>query len=151
MTANNSVDVLNKLIEINNDRVAGYETAMGETKETDLQSLFRELMATSQNALSELRAEVSRLGGKVEEGTMLSGKIYRAWMDAKAAVTGGDRGAILSSCEYGEDVALDAYNHVLEEHTDVLTNEQLDMIRSQHVKVRADHDRIRRLRDQALA
>lgn len=151
MTANNSVDVLNKLIEINNDRVAGYETAMGETKETDLQSLFRELMATSQNALSELRAEVSRLGGKVEEGTMLSGKIYRAWMDAKAAVTGGDRGAILSSCEYGEDVALDAYNHVLEEHTDVLTNDQLDMIRKQQTKIRADHDRVRSLRDQALA
>lgn len=151
MNANNSIDVLNKLIEINNDRVAGYETASGETKEADLQSLFRELTATSQTNLTELRAEVNRLGGKAEEGTMLSGKIYRAWMDAKAALTGGDRGGILSSCEYGEDMALDTYNHVLEEHTNVLSSDQLELVRKQQANLRADHDRVRALRDEALA
>lgn len=151
METNKTTSALNTLIEINNDRVAGYKTATDETKDTDLRMLFGELTQTSQENLSELRAEVKRLGGEPEEGTMLSGKIYRMWMDAKAALTGGDRGSILSSCEYGEDVALEAYDKVLETSTGDLTNDQLDMIRRQYTKLRQDHDRVKELRDRALA
>lgn len=149
MENSKTVDALNELIEINNDRVEGYETASKETDSADLQSLFAELARTSHNNLSELRSEVSRQGGKAEEGTRVTGKFFRAWMDVKAALTGNDRGAILSSCEFGEDKALEAYEHVLENHTDVLNGQQLDMIRNQQSKLRADHDRVRGLRDAA--
>jgi uncharacterized protein (TIGR02284 family) len=144
-----TIDALNELIEINNDRVEGYDTASKETKSDELKNLFAQWSRTSQDNLSELRAEVSRLGGKPEEGTRVTGKFFRAWMDVKAALTGDDRGAILSSCEFGEDQALEAYEHVFENHTDVLTNEQLDMIRKQQTALRADHDRVRSLRDAA--
>lgn len=149
MENSKTVDALNELIEINNDRVEGYETASKETDSADLQSLFAELARTSHHNLSELRAEVSRLGGKAEEGTRVTGKFFRAWMDVKAALTGNDRGAILSSCEFGEDKALEAYEHVFENHTAVLNGEQLEMIRNQQSKLRADHDRVRGLRDAA--
>jgi len=142
-----TIDALNELIEINNDRVEGYETASSETKSSDLKSLFSELTRTSQNNLSELRSEVNRLGGKPEEGTRVTGKFFRVWMDVKAALTGDDRGAILNSCEFGEDKALEAYEHVFENHTDQLNNEQLDMIRKQQTALRADHDRVKALRD----
>lgn len=144
-----SIDALNELIEINNDRIEGYETAAKETKSGDLKRLFAELSDTSQHNLSELRAEVNRLGGKPEEGTRITGKFFRVWMDVKAALTGDDRGAILDSCEFGEDKALEAYEHAFEHHTDALTSEQLDMIRKQQTKLRADHDRVRALRDAA--
>lgn len=149
MENSKTVDALNELIEINNDRVEGYETASKETESADLKSLFAELARTSHNNLSELRSEVSRLGGKAEEGTRVTGKFFRAWMDVKAALTGNDRGAILGSCEFGEDKALEAYEHVLENHTDVLTADQLDLIREQQLDLRADHDRVRALRDAA--
>lgn len=142
-----TIDALNELIEINNDRVEGYETASKETEAADLKSLFAELSRTSYDNLSELRAEVSRLGGSPEEGTRVTGKFFRAWMDVKAALTGNDRGAILGSCEFGEDKALEAYEHVFENHTDELTNDQLDMIRKQQAALRVDHDRVRDLRD----
>jgi uncharacterized protein (TIGR02284 family) len=145
-----TVDALNELIEINNDRVEGYETASKETKSADLKALFFDLSQTSHNNLSELRSEVSRLGGKPEDGTRTTGKFFRAWMDAKAALTGDDRGGILSSCEFGEDKALEAYEHVFEHHTDALNNEQLDMIRKEQASLRKDHDRVRSLRDAAL-
>jgi hypothetical protein len=45
-----SIDVLNKLIEINNDRIEGYQTASDETKESDLKELFSKLSNTAQNA-----------------------------------------------------------------------------------------------------
>lgn len=146
-----TIDALNELIEINNDRVEGYETASKETKDADLKALFYELSQTSQDNLSELRSEVKRLGGTAEEGTRVTGKIYRNWMDLKAAVTGSDRGGILSSCEFGEDKALEAYEHVFENHTAVLNMEQLDMIRKEQSSLRKDHDRVKALRDEALA
>jgi uncharacterized protein (TIGR02284 family) len=69
MENSKNISALNDLIVINNDRVEGYETASGETKDMDLKSLFSGLQNTSHNNLTELRAEVRRLGGDVEEGT----------------------------------------------------------------------------------
>jgi len=148
MENSKQISALNNLIEINNDRVEGYETAAKETKDADLQRLFATLQVTSHDNLSELRAEVLRLGGEVEEGTRITGKFFRAWMDVKAALTGNDRGTILDSCEFGEDKALEAYESALENRAD-LTAEHVALIQSQQTKLRADHDRVKALRDQA--
>lgn len=142
------ISVLNDLIEINNDRVEGYETAAKETKDADLQGLFASLKATSFTNLSELRTEVTRLGGEVEEGTRTTGKFFRAWMDVKAALTGNDRGVILDSCEFGEDKALEAYEEALDNRSD-LPAEYVFLIQNQQMKLRADHDKVKALRDQA--
>src|ERR1044071_8103095 len=99
-TANKEVvDSLNNLIQINNDRIQGYLTASKETEESDLKSVFSEMMQTSQECRRELAQEVTRLGGTPIEGTTVSGKFYRAWMDIKAALTSKDRKTILNSCE----------------------------------------------------
>lgn len=149
MTMENSkqIDALNKLIEINNDRIEGYETASKEAKDTDLKSLFGELASTSQRNVSELRAEVTRLGGKPEEGTRVTGKFFRAWMDVKAAFTGNDRHTILDSCEFGEDKALETYDSVLEKDNSHLSGEQTQLVSQQQTTLRADHDRVKALRD----
>ncbi len=112
MEKEKSIEVLNKLIEINNDRIEGYETASKETNETDLKTLFSQLIQTSKKCRQELVDQVQKLGGKVNEGTRITGKFFRAWMDVKAALTNKDRKAILSSCEQGEDVAKDTYKKV---------------------------------------
>lgn len=141
------IDVLNQLIEINNDRVEGYETASKETDAADLKSLFADLQSTSHNNLTALRSEVNRLGGTPEEGTRVTGKFFRAWMDVKAALTGNDRQTILNSCEFGEDKALETYENVLADDASVLSSEQSAMVREQQSKLRADHDRVKALRD----
>jgi len=143
------IDVLNKLIEINNDRVEGYETAAKETDSADLKSLFATLQATSDKNLSELRSQVTRLGGTPEEGTRVTGKFFRAWMDVKAALSTNERQTVLNSCEFGEDKALETYEEVLENKSSELTSEELEMIRSQQANLRADHDRVKALRDAA--
>ena len=107
------IDVLNKLIEINNDRIESYETASKETEENDLKILFAGFITTSQKCKQELVHEVLNLGGTPEEGTRITGKFFRVWMDVKAALTNKDRKAILKSCEYGEDVAVDTYEKAL--------------------------------------
>ena len=147
MTSTDSITALNELVVINNDRVAGYRTAIEETSDSNLRSTFLELINTSEKNLSELIEAVYNLGGEPDESTKTTGKLYRVWMDAKAALTGGDRHQILSSCEYGEDVALEAYEHVLEHHADELSSPHLELVRSQKTRMQADHDKVKAMRD----
>ncbi len=145
-----TVDALNELVTINNDRIEGYKTASDETEEQDLKTLFSGFIRTSQQCKTELEDSVNRLGGEVAEGTLTTGKFFRVWMDVKAAITGKDRKAILDSCEFGEDAAVKAYEHVLKEHLEDLTAEQQTIVRSQYTIIKADHDKIKSMRD-ALA
>ena len=147
MNTEKAIEVLNTLVEINNDRIEGYETAMKETEEGDLKSLFTTFKQTSLNCKGILESEVQRMGGKPEEGTRTSGKFYRAWMDIKAALTGKDRKAILNSCEYGEDVAVATYDNVLKNDCEELTADQRNMVKEQYRLIKADHDKVRNLRD----
>jgi len=147
MQKQNSIEVLNTLITINNDRIEGYETASKETEEKDLENLFTEFISHSQKCKQELVTEVVKLGGEVEEGTLLSGKFFRVWMDVKAALTGKDRKAILNSCEYGEDVAVDTYKKALSNNLDDISSEQKTMLTAQQAHIKADHDKVKAMRD----
>ncbi len=147
MHNDNKIEVLNKLITINNDRIEGYETAAKETEEQDLKSLFAQFSYTSQKCKQELSNEVTKLGGTPAEGTLTSGKFFRVWMDVKTALTGKDRKAILNSCEYGEDMAKDTYKKVLENDLENLNAEQHSMIKAQHILLVADHDKVKALRN----
>ena len=53
-------------------------------------------------------------------------------MDAKAALTGSDRKAILNSCDYGESVAVETYEKVLMQHLEELTFDQKLLVKAQH-------------------
>jgi uncharacterized protein (TIGR02284 family) len=147
MGKNKTIDVLNSLITINNDRIEGYETASKETEEHDLKTLFAQFISTSQKCKQELVREVHTWGGEEAEGTKASGKFFRAWMDVKAALTGKDRKAILNSCEFGEDEALNTYDKVLKNDLEHLSEEQQTMIINQKSLLKADHDHVKALRD----
>lgn len=147
MENDKKIAALNSLIEINNDRIEGYDTAANETNESDLKSLFAELSTTSHENLDALRVEIEKLNGTAESGTRTTGKFFRAWMDVKAALTGNDRHEILSSCEFGEDKALEAYDNLLDENDAGLDSTQLALIRTQQARLRADHDKVKSLRD----
>ncbi len=142
------VEVLNDLIEINNDRITGYEKAADETKnvDVDLQAIFHKMADESRKYKSELVNEVNRLGGEPSTGTTNSGKIYRVWMDVKATFTGKDRQAILESCEFGEDAAQKAYKLALESDADIDVDTR-QLITSQQSSLKTSHDLIKKYRD----
>src|SRR5262249_50737728 len=116
MTLNKkTIEILNDLVRINNDRVTGYENANKETatKDSDLRDLFSDLASDSRSYAGQLSEYITRSGEEPARGTTGSGKVYRIWMDLKAAITGKDRKAILASCEFGEDAAQRAYEQAL--------------------------------------
>src|SRR6202020_2078471 len=111
-----TIEVLNDLLQINNDRIIGYEKAIRETKpeDDDLKILYATMIAESHRNKIALATEVQSMGGDVDNGTTARGKIYRAWMDVKAVFTGHNRHSILANCEAGEDAAQRAYRTALE-------------------------------------
>ena len=147
MNQEKTIDVLNTLIVINNDRIEGYETASKETEDAELKTLFSQFISTSKKCREELASEVYRLGGTPDEGTRITGKFFRVWMDVKAALTGNDHKAILNSCEYGEDVATHTYQNVLSKNEDELSVQHHLMLNSQYLLIKADHDKVKSLRD----
>ncbi len=120
MTTTNekSISVLNDVIEILNDRIEGYERAMKdvEFEDVDLKAMFANMVHESREFRNELIQEVTAMGGEPEKGTTTSGQIHKAWMDLKSAFTGKDRESILSSCEFGDNAALDTYRDALDEN-----------------------------------
>lgn len=142
------ISQLNSLVEINNDRITGYERAIDDTTDSDLKALFSDMADHSRTFKNELATEVKALGGEPTEGTRTSGKIFRAWMDIKAALTGKNRKEILSSCEFGEDAALEAYDDVLKSDV-VLTDKLRNLVTKQKQELLKDHNRTKMLRDTA--
>ena len=141
-------DILNDLIRINNDRVVGYGKAIDELKpeDADLAALFNRYINESKQYADELTHEVTRLGGDPADGTTNSRKIYRVWMDLKAAITGKDRQTILNNCEFGEDAAQKAYDMALNADTE-LDPPLRDLIVRQKAQLKVGHDEVKRLRD----
>ncbi|AMQ00812.1 Aldehyde dehydrogenase [Pedobacter cryoconitis] len=141
-------ETLNDLIQINNDRIAGYEKAIQELspEDSDLKDLFVKMVAESHKNKLALASAVQGTGTEMETGTTTSGKIYRAWMDVKAVFTGHDRKTILNNCEAGEDAAQRAYKSALEEEG--LSADTRSLITEQKSELRASHDQIKGLRDQ---
>lgn len=142
-----TVDTLNTLVEINNDRIEGYQTAAEGTKEQDLKRMFGEFVQVSQKSRKELAREITSLGGTPTDETKNTGKLFRAWMDVKAAVTGNDREAILNSCEFGEENARETYEDVLKNERANLSTHHVSMIKSQMSTLKEDHDRVKSMQN----
>lgn len=147
-TAEKSIEVLNDLIEINNDRIAGFEHASKDLDENDadLKAIFDSMVEESRRNVQELTAAVSQFGGEAEQGHSASGTIHRAWLDVKATFSGHDRKSVLAECERGEDAIKKAYKDALT--VDNGLSPQLDQIVArQQEGIIAAHDKIKFLRD----
>ena len=142
------VEVLNDLVRINNDRIAGYERAISESKDldVDLKAIFEGMIKESEQYRSELVTEIQSSGGDVATETTLSGKVYRAWMDLKATFTGASRKAILENCEFGEDAWRRAYEAALSSDAE-MSAQIRQLITAQYNNEKASHDLIKKYRD----
>jgi uncharacterized protein (TIGR02284 family) len=147
-TTANSTGVLNDLIEINNDRVAGFEKAIADIKDEniDLKELFQGYAEQSRKNGQELAALVGNVD-EVETGNSVSGTLHRAWIDVKSIFGGSDRASILSEAERGEDAIKKAYQDALS--SGELSADAYSTVSSQATEIKSAHDQIKALRDTA--
>ena len=143
------IEILGDLILINNDRIEGYERAVKEIENDpangDLIPMFLRFIDDSRRYKVELGTEIAALGGEMNTGTTIPGKLHRTWMSIKEAFTGHDRHSILEECEFGEDAIKKTYQEALNE--EVLAAYIRDMLMEQEEELIEAHDEIKELRD----
>jgi len=149
-TTSNATGVINDLIEINNDRVAGFEKAIADINDEniDLKAIFQGYAEQSRKNGQELAAIVGSVD-EIETGNSVSGTLHRAWIDVKSLFGGSDRASILSEAERGEDAIKKAYKDALS--SGELTSEAASVVSSQAQGINDAHDNIKALRDIAKA
>ena len=148
----NVIKVLHGLIEINNDRIAGYQRAANQLKarDIDLRAIFRSMANDSIYYATELKQVVNDLGGASSTDTTNKGKVYQSWISVQPGLSGHDRQAILDACEYGEAKAQAAYQHALTGEATLSGNIRA-LIASQQLSLKTAHDLIKTFRDAAHA
>lgn len=143
------IDLLNEAIEINNDRIKGYEKAIeiaADANLRELQTLFKSYIEQSQQFIIELKPLLKQYHVEPESGTNLTGKIFRIWMDIKSAISPSISQAILDTCERGEDEFKETYKEILSESLDDYRN-LVDILQMQLSKQIEAHQHIKELRD----
>jgi uncharacterized protein (TIGR02284 family) len=138
-----SADTLNELLHFVNDRVEGYKHAVNESQDGQLRGYYQQLVSQSQQFASQLNGYLRQAGDGPQTSTTLKGKLYRGWMDAKAALTGHDEKAILHSNIYGEEWALKAFKDVLAD--DNLGGEMRRTVEGQYAQSQETYRRLQQL------
>jgi len=91
------------------DGELGYGTAAESVHNTELASVFGEYSKQRGQSARAPQSEVERLGGAAAESGTVGATVFRGWIHLKAALSGGDGGAIVLACESGEEVAVGAF------------------------------------------
>ena len=141
-----TVDILNKLIETSKDGEYGIRTSAEYLKSPDIQRLFLQRADECRQAVVELQSQVAQYGGKAEDSGTAAGAVHRGWVAVKGKLAGYSDKAILEETERGEDKAMSDYREALEAP---LPAEARSLIERQFEGVKRNHAQIRALRDQA--
>jgi uncharacterized protein (TIGR02284 family) len=148
MDHNDTLSVMENLIETCKDGQKGYQDAGSHAKRSDLKTYFDEQSLERARFAGELQEERIRLGksDKKDSGSV-SASLHRARIDTKVSMGAGDT-AILESVEAGEDRAKEAYQKAV---TADLPENIAQIVRRQAASVQKAHDQVKSLRDAAKA
>ncbi len=134
-----ATEVLNKLLRINNDRIAYYQNASENAHELSLKTIFNNVASESEKNASALIREITQSGNNSVGGSKTSRSLfYRFCMKVKAIAAGKDRQSMVDSCIPGEDATQAAYYKAIS--SDELSMQARQLVRNQQVSLRALYD-----------
>ena len=136
--------ILKTLTSTLNDSVNGYRESAEKVESQEFRELFNDFARDREQAATELKAEVRRLGGDPDEDGSTLGGLHQAWLDLKAAITGQDDKAIINEVERGEDYIKEKFETAL--NGDTLHGESRAIVERAYQSVREGHDRMSSLK-----
>ncbi len=139
-----TVSVINNLIEVSKDGEAGFLKSAQDVTNEQLTSFFLRRSDEVKQSVLELQNLVRELGGEPADSTSIAGYLHRRWVDLKTAIVDNNELAVLNEVERGEDVALEAYRSALEK--DLPTKAMLIVMR-QLTGAQRNHDVVKEMRD----
>ncbi|MGF1549778.1 MAG: PA2169 family four-helix-bundle protein [Sphingomonadaceae bacterium] len=96
------LSILQTLTDTTIDSAKGYERAAELADSPRLKQTLSQAAAGRRKLVTELNAEIVRLGGEPREGGSTAGALHRVWSDITAAFEKGDEAAA-ERVEEGED------------------------------------------------
>ncbi|WP_404711988.1 PA2169 family four-helix-bundle protein [Sphingomonas sp. MMS24-J13] len=140
MSSDHDISALNSLITTTLDSMKGYEEAAKDAESTRFAGMFADFARERGQVVSDLQAEVTRLGGTPETGSSFLAAAHRTFLDLKQAFTANDDKAIVNEVERGEDHIKAKYESALADAD--LSPSTLAIIREAFTSVRAGHDQM---------
>jgi uncharacterized protein (TIGR02284 family) len=142
MNTKMTIENLNSLLVMNDDRLEGYKSALYEAKENDIKTMFSTFAQTSLVCRKEIFTEIKRKGGKKNNRTIETGKFFRIWTDMKKAIKKDDRKTILDFCKYAENAMLEEYQKIINESSYQLNNEEQIVLNKHYKLLKCDYEKV---------
>ena len=142
--ARHDVHVLNSLIETTIDSVDGYERAAREARNPEFRRIFEERAFERRRVIDDLRQEVTRMGGEVEDDGSVLAKAHRSFLKIRDAVAGGDDKQVIDEVERGEDFIKNKYEMAMRDEE--LTMPARETVTRAYDSVKSGHDQMSALK-----
>jgi uncharacterized protein (TIGR02284 family) len=131
------------MLETTKDGASGFRTCAGAVMNTDLKTVFEDAARRCDEGATELQAKIPQ--PRRGTGVVRHGERHASpRLDQRQVFTSMDEYAVLTECERGEDVAKRTYEEALIED---LPADVKAIVQRQYEGVKANHARIRSLRD----
>lgn len=136
---NKSVDLFDKLIEINKERISGYEKAASATEpiDADIRSAFMRMALQSRQFIKEIKQHVPSIGKIAQDTGTLAVALGTAVVDLTTDFTTQNRKMLLDFCLYLDQGAQKAYDIILEalDEKNILVPEVARLVKTQRIKI----------------
>ncbi|MFP3834573.1 conserved hypothetical protein [Chryseobacterium oleae] len=140
MKTEQTVSVLNDLLQITNDRIEGFEKVEGKIWEMypDIKDEYDRMISQSKIMKNQLINLIIEKNGIPNDSTSVAGALHRIWIDVKNSFTVGTiEESTLENVVFGEKAAIEAYEKALEsddlcEKSRKIVSEQLHSLRESY-------------------
>jgi uncharacterized protein (TIGR02284 family) len=138
-------EALQILLQKNYDAEKGFKKAITKTDSHSLKEFLKRQALKHNRFATELDKELRLLNENPKEEGSFTGKLSRAWMDIKVAVSGNHDEAILEECVRGEKGSAKEYEEALDEnrfppHLEEVLKKQLSDIKTMIAEVKSMED-----------
>lgn len=141
MENNKTVDVLNNLLQITNDRLEGFKNVDAKmiSSYPKLRQEYDHAVIQSSRFRTELSSLIQEQGGDPDDNATVAGGLHRTWIDVKNSLSFNKGEATLENVLFGEKAAIKAFENAVDsgdlcpESTEVVQN-QLNELKDSYRK-----------------
>lgn len=111
-----TVNILNDLLQITNDRIKGFEKVEGKVWEnySGLKGEYDRMISQSKMMKNEIINLITERGGNPNDSTTVAGNLHRTWIDIKNSLPTSNKDIeTLQNVVFGEKNALKIYDEAL--------------------------------------
>lgn len=126
------VRTLEELLKRTNSVIEAYYNASKNAHNRPLPVFFDQAAGVHEKFASELKQELSSMGGNIKDKTTMSSDTDRFWSDFAAIIVRRNESGILKNCARAERKAIEEYNELIDKYD--LSDDLRTLLKTQREK-----------------